>query len=109
MNRKEFDEWLEKSERVECVVDEWDERGNHRVEIIRKKDDKYYRVGFLNDHPNPYWGKNGWEEDHFELREVFPIPRWIETTEWIDVKTSCTESDPCTECSKCPSCPDCLD
>ena len=67
---------------MDSITDEYDDSGNHWGEYIYQKDSKYYAIAFCNGVFSPVRPKKRTEQDWYEIREVKPIKKWIEITEW---------------------------
>ena len=115
MNEKELIKWMLSAKKVGSERFEYDDHGNERGSFIYSKDDKLYRVSFLNGYPDPVWGHKGWIKDTYEPEEVFEIKRMVEVTEYEPVKPKLDAfgdikpRDRCCSCHISPPCSYCTD
>jgi len=82
MNKEELFKWMHDAILIRGES-EYDHHGNKSVYQIYKRDDKLYRVGFLNGNPNPVFGKHGWEEGNYQPQEVVEVKEMVEVTKYV--------------------------
>ena len=85
MTLKELNDWIESAKYVELANEDYDSSGNHYVTSIYKKDDKFYKIEFCNNHPyEKYISSKGFVCGEYDIKQVHRNS-WIEyVSEWIE-------------------------
>jgi hypothetical protein len=71
MTKEEVLEWIESANYVEAFWDEYDDCGNRYQDLIFEKDDKFYKILFLNDEITTLWSDE--RKEHYY--DIIPMVR----------------------------------
>lgn len=86
MTLVEIQAWIKSAKEVDCLLDQYDDRGNRETEFVYEKDGLFYRIGFFNGHPYEHHTAigtivRGDYEDPTPVRKA----AWMEYTyKWVE-------------------------
>ena len=79
MTLQELNDWIKSAKHIETSRVEIDGCGNEDYYRIFKKDNKFYKIEYMNDHPYNTWGERGFIRGDYNIAEVKRI-EWVETS-----------------------------
>ena len=86
MTLDEIQSWIKSANHVEMAWDQTDSCDNRMTEIIYEKDGLFYRIGFMNGHPDERYvpGKGYVRGDYTPPTLVRKASRMEYVCEWVE-------------------------